>query len=154
MPFISDSRRAARIQAVHEHFRIENTHDLDAVMDTFGTQASLLANNVRHEGRDAVRAFYGEFFRGFPDLRFEITHVHAGGEAIPVELVLSGTHTGTWFGMPPPGVASSCRRMPSSSSMRTTRLRVSAATSTRPSCCASSVCCRRREPTWTSTFCK
>jgi steroid delta-isomerase-like uncharacterized protein len=103
MPSISDNRRTARIQAVREHFRIENTHDLDAVMDTFGDQASFLANDVLHGGRDAVRAFYAEFFRGFPDLRFEIMHLHAGDEAIPVELVLSGTHTGTWFGVPPTG---------------------------------------------------
>jgi steroid delta-isomerase-like uncharacterized protein len=103
MPSISGSRRAARIRAVQEHFRIENTHDLDAVMDTFGNQANSLANNVLHEGWDAVRAFYGEFFRGFPDLRFDIRHLHAGDEAIPVELVLSGTHTSTWFGMPPTG---------------------------------------------------
>jgi steroid delta-isomerase-like uncharacterized protein len=101
MPPISDSRRAARIKAVQEHFRIENTHDLDAVMDTFGNQTSFLANNERHEGREAVRTFYGEFFRGFPDLRFDIKHLHVGEEAIPVEMVLSGTHTGTWFGIPP-----------------------------------------------------
>jgi hypothetical protein len=31
MPSISDSRRGARIQAVREHFRMENTHGLDAV---------------------------------------------------------------------------------------------------------------------------
>jgi steroid delta-isomerase-like uncharacterized protein len=103
MPSISDSRRATRIKAVQEHFRIENTHDLDAVMNTFGNKTSFLANNELHEGREAGRAFYGEFFRGFPDLRFDIKHLHVGEEAIPVEMVLSGTHTGTWFGIPPTG---------------------------------------------------
>jgi steroid delta-isomerase-like uncharacterized protein len=103
MPRISESQRAARIKAVHEHFRIENTHDLDAVMATFGTTCRFLANNELHEGRDAVRAFYGEFFRGFPDLRFDIKHLHVGEDAIPVELGLSGTHSGTWFGMLPTG---------------------------------------------------
>ena len=44
MPPISDRQRAARIKAVQEHFHIENTHDLDAVMDTFGTTCSFLAN--------------------------------------------------------------------------------------------------------------
>ena len=68
MPPISDSQRAARIKAVQEHFHIENTHDLDAVMATFGNMCSFLANNERHEGREAVRAFYGEFFRGFPGI--------------------------------------------------------------------------------------
>ena len=103
MPPLSESQRAARIRAVHEHFRIENTHDLDAVMATFGTTCSFLANNELHEGRDAVRAFYGEFFRCFPDLRFEIKSLHVGEEAISVEMVLSGTHSGTWFGIPPTG---------------------------------------------------
>jgi steroid delta-isomerase-like uncharacterized protein len=103
MPSISDSRRATRIKAVQEHVRIENTHDLAAVMDTFGNQTSFLANDELDEGREAVRAFYGEFFRGFPDLRFDIKHLHVGEEAIPVEMVLSGTHTGTWCGIPPTG---------------------------------------------------
>ncbi len=103
MPSISDSRRATRIKAVQEHFRIENTHDLDAVMDTFGNKTSFLANAELHEGREAVRAFSGECFHGFPDLRFDIKHLHVGEEAIPVEMVLSGTHTGTWFGIPPTG---------------------------------------------------
>jgi len=30
-------------------------------------------------------------------------HLHAGEEAIPMEVVLSGTDTGTWFGIPPTG---------------------------------------------------
>src|SRR5688500_4345418 len=29
--------------------------------------------------------------------------LHAGEEAIPMEVVLSGTYTGTWFGIPPTG---------------------------------------------------
>jgi hypothetical protein len=45
MPPISDSQRAARIKAVQEHFHIENTHDLDAVMATFGNTCNFLANN-------------------------------------------------------------------------------------------------------------
>jgi hypothetical protein len=91
MPPISDSQRATRIKAVYDHFRVENVHDLDAVMDTFGSKTSFLANNELHAGREAVRAFYGEFFRGFPDLRFDIKSLHVGEEAIPVEMVLSGT---------------------------------------------------------------
>jgi steroid delta-isomerase-like uncharacterized protein len=100
---LSDRQRATRIRAVQEHFRIENTHDLDAVIDTFGNTCSFLANNELHDGREAVRAFYAEFFHGFPDLQFDIKSLHVAEEAIPVEMVLSGTHTGTWFGIPPTG---------------------------------------------------
>src|SRR5688572_29869125 len=72
-------------------------------MDTFGNQTSVLANHERHEGQEAVRAFSGECFRAFPDLRFATTSLHVGEEAIPVELGLSGTHTGPWFGILPTG---------------------------------------------------
>jgi predicted ester cyclase len=72
-------------------------------MDTFGNQTSFLANDERHEGREAVRAFSGECFRAFPNLQFATTPLHVGEEAIPVELGPSGTHTGTWFGIPPTG---------------------------------------------------
>ena len=72
-------------------------------MDTFGNQASFLANDERHEGREAARPFSGECFRAFPDLRFATTLLHVGEEAILVELGVSGTHTGTWFGIPPTG---------------------------------------------------
>jgi predicted ester cyclase len=72
-------------------------------MDTFGNQTSFLANYERREGREAVRAFSRECFRAFSDLRFATTPLHVGEEAIPVELGLSGTHTGTWFGIPPTG---------------------------------------------------
>ena len=72
-------------------------------MDTFGNQTSIPANHEPHEGRDAVRAFSGECFRVFPDLRFATTPLHVGEEAIPVELGLSGTHTDPWFGIPPTG---------------------------------------------------
>lgn len=72
-------------------------------MDTFGNQTIFLANDERHEGREAVRAFSGESFRAFPDLWFATTPLHVGEEAIPVELGLSGTLTGTWFGIPPTG---------------------------------------------------
>jgi len=72
-------------------------------MDSLGNQTSVLANDERHEGREAVRAFSGECFRAFPGLRFATTPLRLGEEAIPVELGLSGTHTGTWFGIPPSG---------------------------------------------------
>src|SRR5216684_5732563 len=103
MATISDKRRAARSKLVEEHFRIENAHDLEGVMGTFGATTSFLFNAEHHEGRDAVRAFYAEFFQGFPDLRFDLKQQHVSEDAIPVELVLSGTHTGTWHGIPATG---------------------------------------------------
>jgi predicted ester cyclase len=51
--------------------------------------------------------FWAQFTE--PDLRFDIKSLHVGEEAIPVEMVLSGMHTGTWFGIPPTG---RCFQMP------------------------------------------
>jgi predicted ester cyclase len=64
---------------------------------------SFLVNDEWHEGREAVCAFSGECFRAFPDLQFASTLLHVGEEAIPVEPGLSGTHTGTRFGILPTG---------------------------------------------------
>jgi predicted ester cyclase len=72
-------------------------------MDTFGNQTSVLGNDERHAGREAVCAFSGECFRAYPVLRFATPPLHVGEEAIPVELGLSGMPTGTWFGIPPTG---------------------------------------------------
>lgn len=103
MAELSEARRARRIKAVEEHCRVENAHDLDGIMATFGPQASFHANTDVHVGREAVRHFYGEFLQGFPDLSFDVRAIHAGDDAIPVEMVLAGTHTGTWFGIAPTG---------------------------------------------------
>ena len=67
-----------------------------------GTQ-SLLGQLWTAQGTGAVRAFYSEFFRGFPGLRFDIKSLHVGEEAMPMEMVLSGMHTGPWFGIPTTG---------------------------------------------------
>ena len=99
----SESRWAQRAQNVRDHFRLENGHDLDGVMATFGEMASFTMNGEPHEGKAAVRAFYAGFFEGFPDLGFEIKEIHVGDKAIPVELILRGTHTRTWNGIPPTG---------------------------------------------------
>ena len=99
----SDTRRAKRMAIVEEHCRVENSHDLDALMRTFGDKTTFSLNDERHEGREAVRNLYAEFFHGFPDLKFEIKHVHIADDAIPVEMLLSGTHTDTWRGIPATG---------------------------------------------------
>ena len=99
----SETRKAKRIAIVEAHCRGENSHDLDGLMRTFGDETTFLLNDERHEGRKAVRNLYAAFFHGFPDLKFAITHVHVADDAIPVEMLLSGTHTDTWRGIPATG---------------------------------------------------
>lgn len=103
MSTITLQRQAARLKLVEEHTRCENTHDLEGIMATFGPGALLRANAADQVGREAVKNFYGEFLHGFPDLRLDVVATHCATETIAVEMMLSGTHTDTWMGVPPSG---------------------------------------------------
>ena len=103
MSMNTPSRQAARLRLVEEHTRCENTHDLECIMETFGPEAVLRANAENQVGRVAVKSFYGEFLHGFPDLRLDVVSTHCAVESIAVEMMLSGTHTDTWMGVPPSG---------------------------------------------------
>ena len=56
----SDRTSSARLKIVDEHVRLENQHDLDGIMATFGGTAHYDDEpwGEQHEGRDGVRAYY------------------------------------------------------------------------------------------------
>jgi hypothetical protein len=62
-------RRAARLDLVEEHIRLENEHDLDGIMGTFGASARYDEEpwDDHHIGFDAVRAYYDGLLRAMPD---------------------------------------------------------------------------------------
>ena len=80
----NETRKAKRMAIVEEHCRVENSHDLDGLMRTFGDETTFLLNDERHEGREAVRNLYAELFQGFPDLTFEIRHVLLIGSFVQI----------------------------------------------------------------------
>jgi steroid delta-isomerase-like uncharacterized protein len=90
---------------VEEHVRLENQHDLDGIMHTFGTAARYDDEpwELHYAGRDEVRGFYQDLLHAIPDLKIDIAHRHAGETAIVLEVVISGHHLGTWRGLPPTG---------------------------------------------------
>ncbi|PYQ02729.1 MAG: hypothetical protein DMF82_15215 [Acidobacteria bacterium] len=94
-----------RIRTVREHIRLENAHDLSAVMETFGPAARYDDEpwDEHHMGRDAVRSFYEQLLRALPDLEIVVTREHIASEAVIVECVIRGTHEGTWRGLPASG---------------------------------------------------
>ena len=98
-------RRAARIQLVEDHVRIENAHDLDRLMATFGDSPEYVLNHEHIPGREGVHAFYDELLRGFPDLHSDTKHRHVGDEAIVLEVVITGTQRQPWRGIPATGRA-------------------------------------------------
>ena len=102
---IPRDRRAARLAIVEEHIRLENAHDLEGVLGTFGDSARYEdeAWGERHHGRDGVRDFYSQLMAALPDLVIDVKNTHASDDAIVVEVMIRGTHLGAWRGLPATG---------------------------------------------------
>ena len=104
----SDAQKAlqrARIGRVEEHVRLENDHDLDAVMETFSASPYYDEEpwGEHHLGHAAVRGHYEQLFGAAPDLFIDIRRRHVTQEVIILECQISGTHEGPWRGLPPTG---------------------------------------------------
>jgi steroid delta-isomerase-like uncharacterized protein len=101
----SDSTLAARLKIVEEHVRLENAHDLEGVMGTFGEIARYDDEpwGAHYSGREEVREFYAQLMRALPDLQIDIRRRHASEECIILETVIRGRHLGTWRGLPATG---------------------------------------------------
>ena len=102
---IPKDRRAARIAIVEQHIRLENEHDLEGVVRTFGDTARYDDEpwGEHYEGRNGVRLFYEQLMKALPDLEIEVQHRHVTDDAILVEVVIRGTHLGGWRGLPATG---------------------------------------------------
>jgi steroid delta-isomerase-like uncharacterized protein len=94
-----------RLTLVEEHVLLENRHDLDGIMGTFGASARYDEEpwDDHHIGRDAVRAYYDGLLRAMPDLAIEVRRRHVAEDAVILETVISGHHLGAWRGLPPTG---------------------------------------------------
>jgi steroid delta-isomerase-like uncharacterized protein len=102
---IPKDRRATRIAAVEEHIRLENKHDLEGVLGTFGESAQYDDESwsEHYQGRDGVRQFYQQLMTALPDLEIEVRKQHVAEDAILVEVMIRGTHLGEWKGLPATG---------------------------------------------------
>ncbi len=104
-PSISAQKTSARIALVEEHIRLENAHDLEGVLQTFGDSARYDDEpwNDHFQGRSGVRAFYEQLMHALPDLQIEVRQRHVSDDAVLVEVVIRGTHLGSWRGLPATG---------------------------------------------------
>jgi steroid delta-isomerase-like uncharacterized protein len=100
-----ERRLSARRAIVEEHVRLENEHDLDGIMRTFGAQARYDEEpwDDHHVGSGAVRAYYQGLLDAVPDLRIDIRQRHAAETCVILEVVISGRHLGSWRGLPATG---------------------------------------------------
>ena len=102
---ISRDRLAARIAIVDRHIRLENEHDLEGVLATFGDHARYDDEpwGEHYEGRHGVRSFYQQLMAALPDLAIDVQRRHVTDDAILVEVMIRGTHLGAWRSLPPTG---------------------------------------------------
>lgn len=102
---IPEDRVSARSALVEQHIRLENEHDLEGVLNTFGDAARYDDEpwDEHYTGRNGVRQFYEQLMKALPDLEIKIQRRHVTDEAILVEVVIRGTHLGGWRGLPATG---------------------------------------------------
>lgn len=107
---IPANRITVRVALVEQHIRLENEHDLEGVLSTFGDAAHYddEAWGEHHEGRGGVRYFYDQLMKALPDLQIEVLRRHVTEEAILVEVMIHGTHLGSWRGLPATGRRIDC----------------------------------------------
>jgi steroid delta-isomerase-like uncharacterized protein len=88
-----------------------NSHDVDKLL-------SLFAENCVYEdvpmaalkkGKEELHNFFGEFFVGFPDFKFEIRNRFSTAENICMEWFITGTHLGDLSNRPATGRTISAR---------------------------------------------
>ncbi len=102
---IPRDRVSARIALVEQHIRLENEHDLEGVLRTFGDTALYDDEpwNEHYKGRNRVRVFYEQLMNALPDLEIEVRRRHVTDDDILVEVMIRGTHLGWWRGLPATG---------------------------------------------------
>jgi steroid delta-isomerase-like uncharacterized protein len=100
-----NSTMSARLRIVDEHINLENAHDLDGIMETFGEAARYDDEpwGAHYFGRQDVRAFYAQLLRAMPDLHIDVRRRHASEDAVILEVIIRGRHLGTWRGLPATG---------------------------------------------------
>src|SRR3954447_26361152 len=102
--------RTRREAVVREHMDSENVQDFDRTIATFDhPRYELVATGDVFDGDEAVRAYFAETRRAFPDQRNELVALHHADDTVIVEFDLVGTHLGPLRAMPPTGRAFRCR---------------------------------------------
>jgi steroid delta-isomerase-like uncharacterized protein len=94
-----------RIQIVEEHVQAENAHELDRIMATFGEQARYEDQpwDEHYQGRRGARAYYTRLLAALPDLHIAVERRHVTHDHAILEVTVTGTHRGTWRGLPATG---------------------------------------------------
>jgi hypothetical protein len=84
------------------HSIAEDKRDIDGLLATLdpACEYEIVPTGQKWQGRDGVRAFYGELFAAFPDNRFALSEIVVGPQGVFEAARLTGTNLGPWAGAP------------------------------------------------------
>ena len=100
----STDLRSARQAVLDAHSAAESARDLDGVLATFHrARYEIVPTGEVFDGEEAVREYHGENFRGIPDFTVEPIRAFHSDDVVVEEAWASGTHLGTYHGLPPTG---------------------------------------------------
>jgi predicted ester cyclase len=77
---------------------------------TFQLRSGELATSSPR-GPESIKNHIAEWIDAFPDLRFTVEQMIAEGDRVSTLLLMEGTHTGQWNGIPPVGKYINIRMM-------------------------------------------
>jgi steroid delta-isomerase-like uncharacterized protein len=98
------STATKREKLVRKHVKAENAADYETALATFQhPRYEYVATDEVHDGAEEVMAHWRELDRAFPDQDIEIVRLHPSDDAVLMEAIARGTHTGPFRGLPPTG---------------------------------------------------
>jgi steroid delta-isomerase-like uncharacterized protein len=101
---VSEEIWRKRDEIVREHVQLENDHEIEATLGTFGhPRYELIGTGEVYDGPEEVRGYYEETLTAFPDARIEVISTRHAEDAVVVEARMFGTHEGPFRGLPPTG---------------------------------------------------
>ncbi len=101
---MTEALRARRRAIVMEHMTAENAYDFERCIGAFAhPRYEIVATGEVWDGQDGVADLLQQNITGFPDFHFEPELFHDADDSVIVEGRFTGTHQGTWKGIPPTG---------------------------------------------------
>jgi steroid delta-isomerase-like uncharacterized protein len=96
--------RQAREATVRAHMEAECKHDITATLETFAeANYDVVPLGAATNGPTAVEELLSTLFDAFPDFDARAAALHHGDDIVFVDTVITGTHRGTWAGVPATG---------------------------------------------------
>jgi len=93
-----------REDLVRKHVDAENAADYETALATFEhPRYEYVATDEVYDGAEEVMAHWREFDRAFPDQDIGIVRLHSADDAVLMEAIARGTHSGPFRGLPPTG---------------------------------------------------